>query len=63
MQREQETAESKLDKILNDKKATDSENLSLNSDIKNKDEIIKRLTKENLLINSKVTQLQKLLCE
>ena len=34
----------------------------MGQDIKTKDEIIKKLTKENLLINSKVTQLQKLLC-
>lgn len=55
MQREQSLAESKLSSIMEEKTAIDSENHSLNNDIKNKDEIIKRLTKENLLINSKVT--------
>ena len=57
MQREQQTAESKLSQIIDEKHITDRENASLSSDIKSKDEIIKRLTKENLLINSKVTQL------
>ena len=62
MQKEQAAAEAKLTKILDDKECTDSENYTLSVDIKTKDEIIKKLTKENLLINSKVTQLQKLLC-
>ena len=62
MKREQSVAESKLAKILDDKNQTDFENKSLSEDIRIKDEIIKKLTKENLLINSKVTQLQKLLC-
>jgi len=55
MQREQSLAESKLSSIMEEKTTIDSENHSLNHDINSKDEIIKRLTKENLLINSKVT--------
>ena len=45
----------KLAKILEDKKCSDDENYTLSKDINLKDEIIKKLTKENLLINSKVT--------
>lgn len=40
---------------------TIDENKLLNDEIKAKDDIIKTLTKENLLINSKVTQLTALL--
>lgn len=39
-------------------RATQEENKVLNDEIKAKDDIIKTLTKENLLINSKITQLQ-----
>ena len=39
-------------------RATQDENKVLNDEIKAKDDIIKTLTKENLLINSKITQLQ-----
>ena len=34
----------------------------LRSKVKSKDEIIKQLTRENLTVNSKLTQVQQLLC-
>lgn len=47
---------------MNDEyKSTQEENKVLNDEIKAKDDIIKTLTKENLLINSKITQLTALL--
>lgn len=49
-------------KILEEKAAVEEENNSLCDDIKNKDEIIKQLTRENLTVNSNLTQVQQLLC-
>ena len=47
---------------MNDEyRSTQEENKVLNDEIKAKDDIIKTLTKENLLINSKITQLTALL--
>ena len=47
---------------INDEyRSTQEENKVLNDEIKAKDDIIKTLTKENLLINSKITQLTALL--
>ena len=57
-QKEQAAADARLKKLLEEKRCTDSGNQTLSENIKTKDEIIKKLTKENLLINSKVTQLQ-----
>ena len=45
-------------KILEEKAAVEEENNSLCDDIKNKDEIIKQLTRENLTVNSNLTQVQ-----
>jgi hypothetical protein len=39
------------------KEAVEDENKSLCGDIKNKDDIIKQLTRENLTVNSNLTQL------
>ena len=49
-------------KLLEEKAAVEEENNSLCEDIKNKDEIIKQLTRENLTVNSNLTQVQQLLC-
>ena len=62
MLHQQEIIEDKLEKILEEKAAVEEENNSLCQDIKNKDEIIKQLTRENLTVNSNLTQVQQLLC-
>lgn len=56
MQQQQEIVEDKLVKILEEKAAVEEENNSLCQDIKSKDEIIKQLTRENLTVNSNLTQ-------
>ena len=62
MLEQQEIIEEKLVKILEEKAAVEDENNSLCQDIKSKDEIIKQLTRENLTVNSNLTQVQQLLC-
>jgi predicted nucleic acid-binding Zn-ribbon protein len=51
----------KFNQLSEEYTVTIDENKLLNDEIKAKDDIIKTLTKENLLINSKVTQLTALL--
>ena len=48
----------RLAKLLDEKLAVEEENKSLLNDIKQKDEIIKQLTRENLALNSNLTQIQ-----
>lgn len=48
----------RLEKLLEEKQAVEDENKSLLDDIKQKDEIIKQLTRENLALNSNLTQMQ-----
>ena len=62
MQRQQQIVEGHLQKLLEEKGAVENENTNLCQDIKSKDEIIKQLTRENLTVNSKLTQVQQLLC-
>ena len=54
--------EQRLEKLLEDKLAVEDENKAMLHDIKSKDEIIKQLTRENLTVNSNLTQVQQLLC-
>ena len=56
MHLQQEDVEDRLAKLLEDKRAVEDENRSLYDDINNKDEIIKQLTRENLTVNSSLTQ-------
>ena len=46
----------RVQEILEEKAAVEEENNSLCQDIKSKDEIIKQLTRENLTVNSNLTQ-------
>ena len=62
MHRQQKIVENHLQKLLEEKGAVEDENTNLCQDIKSKDEIIKQLTRENLTVNSKLTQVQQLLC-
>ena len=48
----------RLEKLLEEKQAVEDENKSLLDDIKQKDEFIKQLTRENLAQNSNLTQMQ-----
>lgn len=56
MHLQQEDVEDRLAKLLEDKRAVEDENRNLYDDINNKDEIIKQLTRENLTVNSSLTQ-------
>ena len=62
MAEQQQVIEDKLAKLLEEKLAVEEENKALLQDIKSKDEIIKQLTRENLAVNSNLTQVQQLLC-
>ena len=62
MQREQAVVEETLQKLLEEKEAIEQENKGLLAEIKNKNDIIKQLTRENLSVNSNLTQMQQLLC-
>jgi len=62
MEEQQEVVEEKLGKLLEEKMTVEGECKSLIQDIKRKDEIIKQLTRENLAVNSNLTQVQQLLC-
>ena len=62
MKEQQAIIEDRLAKLLEEKASVEEENTSLCQDIKNKDEIIKQLTRENLTVNSNLTQVQQLLC-
>ena len=55
MQSQQTFIDEKLNKILDEKLTVENENKALLTDIKQKDEIIKQLTRENLAINSNLT--------
>ena len=55
MQSQQTLIDEKLNKILDEKLTVEDENKALLTDIKQKDEIIKQLTRENLAINSNLT--------
>ena len=57
MAEEQDAVTDSLDRLREEKAAVEDESKCLFADIKTKDEIIKSLTKENLAINSKLTQL------
>ena len=56
MHLQQEDVEDRLAKLLEDKRAVEDETRNLYDDINNKDEIIKQLTRENLTVNSSLTQ-------
>lgn len=48
--------EEKLERLINEIEAVEDENKHLCEDITKKDDIIKQLTRENLTVNSKLTQ-------
>ena len=62
MEAEKTEIEARLEKLLDERAAVQEENTALVSDIRHKDEIIKQLTRENLTVNSNLTQVQQLLC-
>jgi len=62
MQDSHNKAEQRFEEVQGEKERVEDECADLAEEITNKDSIIKTLTKENLQINSRVTQLQQLLC-
>jgi len=62
MEAEKTEIEARLEKLMDERAAVQDENTALVSDIRHKDEIIKQLTRENLTVNSNLTQVQQLLC-
>lgn len=62
MQESHNKAEQRFEEVQGEKERIEDDLASLAEEITNKDNIIKTLTKENLQINSRVTQLQQLLC-
>ena len=55
-------AQAKFDEIKDKSDEVQSKNDELKTEITSKDSIIKTLTKENLTVNQKMTQLMGLLC-